>query len=269
MRPHGRRAHVNPTNPEAFAQCDRCGFWYNRSQLLWQYEWSGTDLINTGKLVCRAICLDVPQEQLRTILLPPDPPSILNARPPNFTYQEAGPVQGVLAATALRGSNTLVLQPANGSLNDASSFAIGDVVWVQLVDAAYSANISFGQYQIFNIDVSANTLFVHDLLTAAGIVATAPINGTVTFAVHPIIPPPVQVLPIEATFHGGSSIDAQQLRPPVALISVLGPDGVPKEPYEIAGAIFAAAVMTGSGGAGEAHTPTVWFASAGFSGTGG
>src|SRR5580765_139355 len=155
MRPHGRRAHVNANNPEAFAQCDRCGFWYNRSRLQWQNEWSGTHLYSKGILVCDTICYDRPQEQLRTILLPPDPPSVLNARPPNFTYEEAGPVQGVLASTALRGSNTLVLQAANGSLNDASSFAIGDVVWVQLVDAAYSANISFGQYQIFNIDVSA------------------------------------------------------------------------------------------------------------------
>src|SRR6266700_1316528 len=239
MRPHGRRAHVNAQSPEAFAQCDRCGFWYNRSQLQWQFEWSGTHLYNTGKLVCQVICLDRPQEQLRTILLPPDPPSVLNARPPNFAYEEAGPVQGVLAATALRGSNTLVLQPANGSLSDARSFNIGDVVWVQLVDASYSANISFGQYQIFNINVATNTLFVHDLLNAAGIIATAPINGTVTFAVHPIIPPPVQVLPIEATFNGGGGFNAQQLRPPVELISVLGPDGVPKEPYEIAGAIFA------------------------------
>jgi hypothetical protein len=225
MRPHGR-ARVNAQNPEAFAQCDRCGFWYNRSQLQWQFEWSGTHLYNTGKLVCQTICMDVPQEQLRTIILPPDPPPILNARPPNFAYEEAGPVQGVLAATALKGSNALVLQSRNGSLNDARDFNVGDVVWVQLVDAAYSANISFGQYQIINIDPGSNTLFIKDLLTAAGLIATAPINGTVTFSTRPIVPAPT----------------AGQ---------------------------FVSVTLSGAGGAGEGHTPTVWFATVAFSGSGG
>ena len=268
MRPHGRRAHVNAQRPEALAQCDRCGFWYNRGDLQWQFEWSGTHLYNIGSLLCQ-VCNDKPNEQLRTIILPPDPPPVVHARPPNFQFEEAGPVQGVLAVTALAGSTTLTLQPANGSLNDASSFKIGDVVWVQLVDARYSANISFGQYEIFNIDVNSNTLSVHDLLTAAGIIATAPINGTVTVATPPIIPQPVAVTPASAVFGGTGGANAMQMRAAVALISVLGPDGVPKEPYEIKGALFAAAVMTGSGGMAPQHTPTVWFATVAFSGTGG
>jgi hypothetical protein len=90
MRPHGRYARVDPQNPEAFAQCDRCGFWYNLRDLVWQDQWAGTKLYRTGALVCRTgnRCYDKPQEQLRTIILPPDPRPVLNARVPNFLYEE-------------------------------------------------------------------------------------------------------------------------------------------------------------------------------------
>jgi len=93
--PTPRYARVDTHNPEAFAQCDRCGFWYNRSKLDWQYEWAGMHLYNTGKLVCTTGngCYDVPQEQFRTIILPPDPPPIVNARVPNFGYEEQTVIQ--------------------------------------------------------------------------------------------------------------------------------------------------------------------------------
>ncbi len=76
------RAKVDPNNPQAFAVCDRCGFWYNHKDLKWQFQWMGPQLQNTRLLVCDT-CLDVPQEQLRTIILPPDPMPVLNARPEN------------------------------------------------------------------------------------------------------------------------------------------------------------------------------------------
>ncbi len=88
MRPHGKYARVNPQDPSAFAQCDRCGFWRNRTDLVWQDQWAGTHLYNIQILVCKERCYDVPQEQLRTIILPPDPPPVLNARVPNFAYEE-------------------------------------------------------------------------------------------------------------------------------------------------------------------------------------
>ncbi len=166
MRPHGRHAFVNPGNPEAFAQCDRCGDWWNRTGLQWQFQWSGTHLYNLGILVCRR-CLDVPFEQLRTIILPPDPPPVINARPPNFTFEETGPVQGVLAASASAGSTTLTLQPANAQIDDASSFAIGNKIWIQL-------NIgTFAQEMI--IAINGNTLTIGSPLPAL-----APVNGCVT-----------------------------------------------------------------------------------------
>ena len=51
--------------------------------------WAGQRLYNTGLLVCTGVnCLDRPNEQLRTIRLPPDPIPVLNARVPNFDYEE-------------------------------------------------------------------------------------------------------------------------------------------------------------------------------------
>jgi hypothetical protein len=77
------RARVNPSRPEAFAVCDRCGIWLNHVDLRWQMDYAGTGLINKRILVCKP-CLDVPQMQLRTIILPPDPTPIMNARPEQF-----------------------------------------------------------------------------------------------------------------------------------------------------------------------------------------
>lgn len=78
MRPHGR-ASVSSRNPRAFAICDRCGFLYNHDRLQWQYQWAGASIYNTRKLVCPT-CLDVPQEQLRAIVVPADPVPIQNPR---------------------------------------------------------------------------------------------------------------------------------------------------------------------------------------------
>lgn len=178
MRPHGR-ASVNATAPVAQAQCDRCGFWYNRTDLMWQYQWAGTHIYSLGVLVCKP-CYDTPQEQLRTIILPPDPPPVINARPPNFTYEESQPaIQGALAATAPAGATVLNLQAANGpALQSAGAFTVGQTVWVQLTDAV------FGQYQITVVDPIGNSLTIEDLNgEGTGLSAPAPINGTVTVAI--------------------------------------------------------------------------------------
>lgn len=79
MRPHGK-ASINASYPRALAICDRCGARYNHAQLSWQYEWRGTKLQNINRLVCQT-CLDIPQEQLRMVVYPPDPVPIMNARP--------------------------------------------------------------------------------------------------------------------------------------------------------------------------------------------
>ena len=92
--PLPKYARVSTQNPEAWAVCDRCGFWYNRSDLVWQTGWAGQHLYSLGILVCTTgnRCFDIPNEQLRTIILPPDPPPIINARVPNYAYEEQLPL---------------------------------------------------------------------------------------------------------------------------------------------------------------------------------
>lgn len=88
-RPQAKYVRVDSSSPSAAALCDRCGRQFNLRSLTWQYEWAGEKLYNTRALVCtQGDCLDVPQEQLRTIILPPDPPPLPNARVPYFDYEE-------------------------------------------------------------------------------------------------------------------------------------------------------------------------------------
>lgn len=73
------RARINARSPQAAGVCDRCGFVVNFVDLIWQYEWRGPSLENIRILVCRN-CLDVPQENVRAIVVPADPMPIINAR---------------------------------------------------------------------------------------------------------------------------------------------------------------------------------------------
>lgn len=74
------RARTSSKSPRAHAICDRCGFRYNFEDLQWQFDWRGAMLMNLYVYVCDR-CLDTPQEQLRAIILPPDPEPIIYARP--------------------------------------------------------------------------------------------------------------------------------------------------------------------------------------------
>lgn len=108
MRPHGKYASVSPQNPSAFAQCDRCGFWRNREDLVMQVYWAGQQLFSNQVLVCYDRCYDIPNEQLRTIILPPDPPPIINARVPNYQYEEQIPLVAQQGVPDPSNSNKLI-----------------------------------------------------------------------------------------------------------------------------------------------------------------
>jgi hypothetical protein len=90
-RPHGtaRGASVDPTGPRAWAYCDRCDSVTNHHRLSWQYDWRGPRLQNLRILVCDK-CTDKPFEHFRPIILPVDPPPILNPRPGAVQQQMAG-----------------------------------------------------------------------------------------------------------------------------------------------------------------------------------
>jgi hypothetical protein len=78
-RYHGH-ATVDPSNPSAFGACDRCGFLYNLKDLVPEVQYNGTGLYRTGFLVCQRTCLDVPNPQQLSPILPPDPLPVLNPR---------------------------------------------------------------------------------------------------------------------------------------------------------------------------------------------
>lgn len=160
MEPTGR-ARVNTSNSRAFAVCDRCGIWVNHEDLSWQFEWSATHLYNKGLLVCRR-CLDKPFEQLRTIVLPPDPLPVLNARVENFVADEQYPFATYLTQSALKGSTTLYL-------NSVSGFYADGVVYIQMTNGVVATMM------VLSINGTNKTITVNIPLPA-----TAPVNGTVS-----------------------------------------------------------------------------------------
>jgi hypothetical protein len=82
------RARVSQRKPEAQAVCQRCGIWYNRVDLRFQYDWRGAQLQNLYILVCDR-CYDHPQEQLRSITLPADPVPIFYPSVEDFQTAES------------------------------------------------------------------------------------------------------------------------------------------------------------------------------------
>jgi len=129
MRPHGR-ASVSSKNPRAFGICDRCGFLYNHHELQWQFDYRGAALMNTRILVCET-CLDVPQNQLRNIIIPADPTPIMNARVQDYVTAETNnrytSSNGTFVVTASSNSGSATVSYANtttGALTRAGNVAI-------------------------------------------------------------------------------------------------------------------------------------------------
>lgn len=89
MRPHSRY-RVDRTQPRARGVCDRCGFQYQLTELHYQYQWAGSRLQNLQRRVCEN-CLDIPQEQLRAIILPPDPLPVEDPRVELYTAEVPSP----------------------------------------------------------------------------------------------------------------------------------------------------------------------------------
>lgn len=124
LRPHGR-ASISATRPRALGICGRCGFRYNHDRLMWQFQWAGVRLHNIRQLVCQD-CYDTPQENgLRTIILPPDPIPIENARP-EFNVLDDNPRSGT-------GMSANLFLPQYGSF-------IGNLTAGGGINAAFDAN---------------------------------------------------------------------------------------------------------------------------------
>lgn len=79
MRRHPRRASVDSSAPQAWGTSDRNGMIGTQARMQFQFEWRGTQLVSKHILV-HSDELDIPNRQLGTIVLPPDPLPIMNAR---------------------------------------------------------------------------------------------------------------------------------------------------------------------------------------------
>lgn len=81
------RARISSVSPQAQAVCMRCGNWFNRVDLQFQFDWRGASMQNLFLLVCRE-CSDIPQQQLRSIVVPPDPVPIFYPSVESFEQDE-------------------------------------------------------------------------------------------------------------------------------------------------------------------------------------
>lgn len=83
--PKGKYVNIDVRNPEALGMCDYSNFVGMRKDLVRQMEWRGDGLVWTGLLVNRVFA-DIPNEQGRSPILPPDPIPIVQARPQFIQY---------------------------------------------------------------------------------------------------------------------------------------------------------------------------------------
>ncbi len=117
------RARVSPSNPQALAVCQRCGIWYNHVDLQMQFQWQGNKLQNLQILVCRE-CLDIPQPQLRAIVIPADPLPIPNPRVEYF-IQASNTYRGTYSAPTTDPITGLPIQQGLIRATQDGSYRIG------------------------------------------------------------------------------------------------------------------------------------------------
>ena len=108
MRRHPRHARTDPSSPRGWATDMRTGFVGNLEDMVWQYEYRGLGLYNTQVLTLPEYA-DVPNRQLGSVVLPPDPPGLLNARPEAYPSDERWP-------RLLQNGAPRYLQTQNGTL---------------------------------------------------------------------------------------------------------------------------------------------------------
>ncbi len=121
------RARLNRKHPRATGVCDGCGFWWQLDDLGRQFQWAGPGLQDLGLLVCPN-CMDKPQEQLRTVILPPDPVPRINPRPDINTTLPAIEGGNVPAAAFNLGFSVYVLgAPSIGSIPQTKAAALAAI----------------------------------------------------------------------------------------------------------------------------------------------
>lgn len=143
------RFRVNARKPEARGVCDRCGLQYSHKDLQWQFEWQGPRLQNKRILVCNTGCLDVPQQQLRTIIIPADPLPIMNPRPEIIPTADNN--------VAVLGQNAKSRPPYTPAQLPGSVYGGGSFSNFVAADAAFDSNTNKPAAMCANVPVSANS----------------------------------------------------------------------------------------------------------------
>ena len=90
MNPHDLHCPTSITAPEPVGVCDRCYRKFYLRDLVWQWEYSGDHLQNRRIRVCPQD-LDIPNEQLRPIIIRGPEGSLRDPRPPQYAANAAAP----------------------------------------------------------------------------------------------------------------------------------------------------------------------------------
>ena len=173
------RARTSPSNPQAHAICDRCGFRYNHVNLSWQFDWAGASLINKRILVCSP-CNDMPQQQLRAIVLPADPVPILNPRIQDFVTAETNnryTSSQVLTPLSASGNGTTVTLTFNIPLS-ITPITVGSTILVSGIEPA-------GYNGTYIVTASSNT-GAYTVSYSNRTTGALSANGQVTINIDPV-----------------------------------------------------------------------------------
>ncbi len=87
--PHNRKSPVSMTKPRPVGCSDRNGQIYYLDEMVWQYQYSGTGLVNQRILVGPDE-VDQPAPFLQTAVFGPEPAPLPNARPWHYDTQNQG-----------------------------------------------------------------------------------------------------------------------------------------------------------------------------------
>jgi hypothetical protein len=222
MRATGR-ASVSTTNPRAFGICDRCGFLYNHHELQWQFDYRGAALINIRLLVCET-CLDVPQNQLRNIIVPADPTPIMNARTEDYptastdffstvdNFRQISSASWTGSVVTLTLAGPLTLPPIN----------VGSTIIV--------SNVSPARYNGTYVVVSSSNVGAYTVSFASSASGNIVSGGTVATNVDPITGL-VRLTPQRVITEAGESIVNQSTGAPQGNLNETPgvPEGFPPE----------------------------------------
>lgn len=137
-------ATVDPQRPRAFGVCDYCGAWWQRDRLIPQYEWFGAELADTHFRACPE-CISKPQDQLRPVLLPPDPVPIIDPRPERLVPQQS--LAGYTGRSVWQNLNGFsqvvgpqgikIRMPVLAEFDPTNPIEAKNALWVALFNAGY------------------------------------------------------------------------------------------------------------------------------------